>query len=320
MTRESRSNFSLLEILLILVAVTMTLVFFFTGAYRMVVLNLFYLPVAFSGFFLGRFRAGVLALFCALSTTIVAMLDLTGFAALTSPIVIGLAVTVWAAALGLTALLVGTLSDRLSNKIAELHEAYVGVVEVLSRYLQSADPKVETRSIRVARLCQSVAERMRLSDNQIDNIRVAALLRDIEDVEVTTRTLTRAIDTLETSSQNLRQHTFRGGDLVLSMGSVLSGALPLLIDQEDDADRSGPGAATASDARNSTGVRIIRAVRAYDALTAGDLGSAGITPHEALEQLRWDATTALDSSVLDALEAAVLPRQEAAVETPVHAT
>ena len=42
---------------------------------------------------------------------VVTTLDATGFAAYSSPIMVGLAVTVWAAVLGLTALLVGTLFD-----------------------------------------------------------------------------------------------------------------------------------------------------------------------------------------------------------------
>ena len=43
----------------------------------------------------------------------------------------------------MTALLVGSLSDERKAKVRELHEAYVGVVEVLSKYLQSANPRID---------------------------------------------------------------------------------------------------------------------------------------------------------------------------------
>ena len=132
----------------------------------MVVLNLFYLPVVLAGFCLGRYRAGVLALFSVVGVLVVATLDLGAFNSPGSPLAIGLSLLVWAAVLGLTTLLVGTLSDERSAKLVELHEAYVGVVEVLSRYLQSANPQLKARSQRIAELCQRVATEMRLSPRE----------------------------------------------------------------------------------------------------------------------------------------------------------
>jgi hypothetical protein len=103
-----------------------------------------------AAFFLGRYRAGILALFSMMAASVVSVADLTGFSSYNSPVVIALSVTVWGAVLGLTAILVGTLSDDRAAKMLELHEAYVGVVEVLARYLQSANPRLKDRSVRVA--------------------------------------------------------------------------------------------------------------------------------------------------------------------------
>ena len=64
------------------------------------------------------------------------MADPTEFAAYVSPMVIYLILGVWGAVLGLSAILVGTLCDERAARINELHEAYVGVAEVLSRYMQ----------------------------------------------------------------------------------------------------------------------------------------------------------------------------------------
>ena len=79
-----------------------------TIGYKIVVLNLFYLPVILAAFYLGRYRAAVLAFFSVLSASIVCVLCLRDFAAFTSPLVIGLSIVVWGAVLGLTAILVGT--------------------------------------------------------------------------------------------------------------------------------------------------------------------------------------------------------------------
>ena len=175
-----------LELTLIFTALATVCLFYKMQGYKMVVLYLFYLPVVLSGFFLGRYHAGLLAVFCVMLASVLAVFDWTGFAAYKSPVVIALAISVWASTLGLTALMVGTLSDDRAAKTKELREAYVGVVEVLSRYLQSANPHLKDRSLRVAELSQAVAGRIRLSPRQIDDIRVAALLSDIGKIEITT--------------------------------------------------------------------------------------------------------------------------------------
>src|SRR3990172_6317736 len=103
-----------LEIFLVLIVLALICLLYQTAGYKMVVLNLFYLPVVLTAFFLGRYRAGVLALFSVIAASAVSLVDLSGFGSYSSPIIIGLSVTVWGAVLGLTAILVGTLSDERS--------------------------------------------------------------------------------------------------------------------------------------------------------------------------------------------------------------
>jgi response regulator RpfG family c-di-GMP phosphodiesterase len=237
--------------------------------------------------------------------TIATTVDATGFAAYDSPIMVGLALTVWAAVLGLTAILVGTLCDERAAKVEELHVAYVGVVNVLTTYLQSANPRIKARSIRVAELSQAVAREMRLPQKQIDDVRVAALLHDLGNVEITTTLISRAVDTLEARGNKTDKHTFLGLDLVHSLGSVLHGAVPLLLNQ-DDAAREILDAENDRDTQQiPRGAQIIRAVRGYDALVEGEQGERKRTPTEAVRELRSDPSTSYDQAVLTAIERAV---------------
>lgn len=302
MNMKNHKDRRIFEIMLIILAIGMTALFYRMGAYKMVVLNLFFLPIVLSGYYLGRMSAGVLALLCVLAVSITASLDSTGFAAYQTPVLMGLSLTVWGSVLGLTAILVGTLCDERSKTIEELHVAYVGVVEVLSAYLQSANPKVKARSTRVAELSQGVAETMKLPRKQIDDIRVGALLFDLGNVEITTQLLTRAVGTLEANAERsaTATHTFSGVELVHSLGSVLSGAMPLMLNQ-DDAFR----ACASADAGAAThdvplGAKIIRATRAYDCLAFGDSGTT-YSPEEAIQELRKDISGDFDSEVLDGL-------------------
>lgn len=289
-----------MELMLVLTTVAVACILHQTAGSKLIVLNLFFLPVVLAGFFLGRYRAGVLALLSVISASVIVAGDLTNFSPITSPTMVGLSVMLWGAVLGLTAILVGSLSDERTEKIFELHEAHVGVVEVLSHYLQSADPRLKDRAHRVAKISQQVAEMLKLTNREIEDIRVAALLCDMEHIEITARVISKAVDDLEEPHRGAPERTFHGRELVDSLGPVLTGAIPLLLTSDSDF----PGAEqTAQD--NSAmplGAQIVRTVRDFDAILQGHWGHDSISAVEAIEELRSDGEGRHHPMVLDALE------------------
>jgi len=314
--KQSKEKITL-EVMLLVVIVGMTYLMYRLGGYKMVALNLFFLPIVLSGYYLGRTSAGITALFSTLAVTIACSVEPTGFSGFHSPIMMGLAITVWAGVLGLTAILVGTLCDERAAKVDELHEAYVGVVEVLSRYLQSGQPKVKTRSMRIAEMCEAVAAAMGLSRKETDDIRVGAMLFDLGSVQITTKVISRAVDTLEAQPNRDDNHTFLGMDLVHSLSSVLHGAVPLLLSQ-DDAARELAEESAGTSAEVPLGARIIRAVRSFDALAYGPNGAPKSSPQQALRELRKNTAGDADDEVLNAIERAIR-RTAAASPAPAGA-
>ena len=311
MSHKTPEQHKFLEIALIVICVALCCLVYRMGDFRMVVLNLFYLPVGLSAFFLGRYRAGILALLCMVCVSIVIALSLDTVAVYTSPLTVGLALTIWGAVLGINAILVGTLSDDSARKIEELHDAYLGVVEVLVQYLNSADPKVKDRTTKVSELSQRVAARMRLSDTEIDNIRVAALLQDIESLEVTARVIRKAVgDIIHDGRKSHLEHTFNGRDLVQSLGSVLTGALPLLVDRGDclHSDETEDGVRLS--AEPVLGAAILHTVRTYLKLLSQN--PATVSPRQAINALKNDVECEHHPAVLYALEQTVLHSAETA--------
>jgi HD-GYP domain-containing protein (c-di-GMP phosphodiesterase class II) len=298
MYKYSERERKLFELFLVIVAFGLTFLVHRMTGNKMVVLNLFFLPVVLSGFFLGRYHAGVLALLCVISASLVTALDLDQFSTVDSPLATGLSVTVWGAVLCLTAILVGTLSDERTEQANDLHDAYVGVIEVLSSYLQGGNPRLKALTSQVAEQCQRVAIAMRLPTKQIDDIRVAALMHDIGRIEVTTKVISRAVDSLE--NKNASDYSFQGTDLVHSLGTVLRGAIPILLNQDQ------PWPAAMSELENQAeipmGAKIVRAVRAYCALTTAGLDGQRLNAAEALTEMRRDRHAGYDRDVLDALE------------------
>lgn len=301
MTRQVTKEQRILEICLIIVAIGLTCLLYHFNGYKMVVLNLFYLPVILGAFHLGRYRAGILALFCVVAASVAAVMNLDEPAIYTLPIVVALSIAVWGAVLGMSALLVGHLSDERLRTTSELQEAYIGVVEVMSQYLQSAHPKLKARAVRVAELSQKVAEEMKLSPKSVEDIRVAALLYDMGDVEITARVIRRAVGSLETEAADLTQHTFQGKDLVISLGSVLSGAMSLLLSRSDVFAAPEGERSEAPLSELPLGTQILEAVRDYDTMVEGEFGRPRLSPQHALKELRQFRFAACNLNVLHAL-------------------
>jgi response regulator RpfG family c-di-GMP phosphodiesterase len=166
-----------------------------------------------------------------------------------------------------------------------------------------------------------VAEELKLSRKEVDDVRVGALLYDLGHVEITTQLLSRAVDTLEATASRTTSYTFSGVELVHSLSSVLNSAVPLLLTQ-DDAVRS----CLTSEAGESVaegiplGAKIIRAVRAYDAIVHGEASvAAGTKPGHAIQELRRDISAGYDPDVLDAIERCVRRVGRAPALSPAHA-
>ncbi len=289
------------ELILILTCLGITALLAIVRENQGVILNLYFLPVTLAGFAMGCYRGGVLALLCALLASVVVAFDVAKFSAVLSTSAPILALALWAASLGLASLMIGTLSDDRKNKMEELHEAYVGVAEVLAQYLQGANPQLKSRSIRAADLGRKVAVRMQFSPTEVDDVCVATLLYDLGNIEITTRVMRRAIDTLGGEMRAFQPNTFQGIDLMLSLGSVLRGAVPLLLSQNRAI--SPPAPAGRASCTLPLGAEIIRTVRAYCEIIAGD--QDGLTPAEAIQRLCSNSAPGHDPKVLEALEAVV---------------
>ena len=178
------------------ILVSVILIAAFAGTYFIeeifVVLNFYYLPVLVAGYFLGR-RMGVLAaVFSILAVVICVLLFperffpghemLKGLAQLSS----------WSGFLILASISIGTLYERNEQRLKELKNAYIGVLEILSKYLESTDGYTKGHSVRVAELATEIATAMELHRPEVENIRAAGLLHDIGKTEISGEILRKA--------------------------------------------------------------------------------------------------------------------------------
>jgi len=130
---------------------------------------------------------------------------------------------------------------------------------------------------------------LRLSEREIDDIRVAALLQDMEHIEITARVIRRAVGDLRRSGSEEEEHTFHGSDLVQSLGSVLTGALPLILNMTEsrDLEFSDDAMRTSSSLPSGHNHRHASRIRRFDPRPRVN----GMEPGEALRTLRADLTS-----------------------------
>jgi hypothetical protein len=150
--------------------------------YKFAFLNFFFLPVILAGYYLGKRQAVLTASLCILLFTLYNVF----FRAVVQrlpPLSLDdvLSTVTWAGFLILTAAFIGAIADEREAKLKNMRRAYVGMLEIMLRYLEVADDK-KPRSVRLALLAGRIAATLGLPTYEAENIKSAALLLEVGDL------------------------------------------------------------------------------------------------------------------------------------------
>ena len=141
-------------------------------------LSFYYLPIILAGFYGGRRFAVVAGLFIAsLVFFFQATQGLGMDAGLTQDALMLL--IPWGGFLILTGYVVGGLAEQRATRLADLKNAYLATLEVLTFHIESAERHQEGHSTRVAELSGAIAAELNLTESEIENLRIAALLHEV---------------------------------------------------------------------------------------------------------------------------------------------
>ena len=123
-TNQKAQQISLLEKCLVLAVVVITASLSYSAVTDSIYLHLYYFPVVFTGFYLGRYRARLMAWLCIFSgwCLMLAGLESGTLADIPQKTYVGL--MLWSAMLLLIAILVGKLSDAWRESLASLRHAH----------------------------------------------------------------------------------------------------------------------------------------------------------------------------------------------------
>lgn len=275
-----------------------------------VIVHFYYLPVIIAAHYFGRTLACTIALLSVLTVSAFMLLSPAHYrTTITSPMVAILTMIAWGGFLGLNALLMGTLSNQRAKAMRELREAHIGIIEILSKYLNAADQYTKSHSMRVAELSTAIAEAMELNDSVVEDVRVGALLHDIGKVEISTRLIQKAAELDASERDEMDAHTVRGADLVRSLGTILDGAIPVIKHHHDHYSEDSKQAGLHGE-EIPIGARIVSVADAYDAIVTDRPYRRGRTPQEAVTIIRSASGTQFDPKVVAAFEVVVSRRNE----------
>ncbi len=279
-------------ILIFMMVLAIEVIIFYTKS-RLPYLNFFYLPVLISGYYLGRKSA--------IETSIISIL-LTFFyiIAFDTPVFNALAflessfgIFIWAGFLILSAILVGKLYEEKEKQVGELKFAYIGILEILSKYLESYDRYTQGHSVRVAKLATEIAIAMKLPRSEVENIKAAALLHDIGKADVSLDLIKKSAQLTKDEKELVDQHTEKGGNLLRLVGSVLDDAIPLVLAHHDKYCANGK-----INTDLPLGAGIISVADTYDALVTDRPYHAAILPWQALDEIDKESGHKFDPEIV----------------------
>jgi putative nucleotidyltransferase with HDIG domain len=295
----------------ILVAIILIAAFF--GTYFLeeesIILNFYYLPVLIAGYFLGR-RTGVLtAVFSILAMLIFVLVfpeRFLGDKAFWHSIA---KLSSWGGFLILASITVGTLYEENERRLQDLKNAYIGILEILSKYLESTDPYTKGHSVRVSELATEIAVIMGLPRNEVENVRVAGLLHDIGKIEISGEILRKAAELTSDERELIDSHAVKGAYILSSVGSVLKEVVPIVVSHHkyfvDTLD------ANEKDTRKiPLPARIIAVADSFDAMTTDRPYRKGMPPWEALEEIVANSGKQFDPEVVAAFKHVVASKLE----------
>jgi HD-GYP domain-containing protein (c-di-GMP phosphodiesterase class II) len=170
--------FEQFERMLVVALVASLLVIHALIDYKIAFLSFYYLPVIMAGFYIGK-RGAVWSavLSVALVSFVQAVEGFAGVAGLDS--LVFLTLVPWGGFLILTGYAVGTLADQRKARLVDLQGAYITMLELLTFHLESSERSGQGHSYRVAERSVALARELGVHDDELEEVRVAALLHEL---------------------------------------------------------------------------------------------------------------------------------------------
>ena len=297
------------ELWLLLSLVVIAAMIHYLVASQAVALVFFFLPTLYSAYHFGRRHATLTA--CA-SVCVVVLLTYLNPSMLNRRIDYmpvdsrWFDITVWGGVLVVTAYAMGTLYERNQKSLKELKSGYDGMLVILQQFL--GNPKnSESDSFRVVSYATKIAEALGLDAASSEDLRTAALLRNVNEIGISNEILYKAANLSQEELEKSMRKGVSGATRAQLMGGSLSRAIPILV----AAQQLRSTGANPADALIE--VQILNLAEKFDSkMNRADAEKT--TSAEAVEKIAKESTGDYDSMIIDAFIKAFGQKAQAAAQ------
>jgi HD-GYP domain-containing protein (c-di-GMP phosphodiesterase class II) len=193
--------------------------------------------------------------------------------------------------------------EQLKQAAAENRELFLGSIRMLAAAIDEKDPYTRGHSGRVAKYSMIVGLQLGLPAEELDKIRISALLHDVGKIGVDDRVLKKPGKLTPEEFDLMKQHPLKGANIMRPVAQ-LKEMLPGIELHHEHVDGKGYPHGLSGDEIPMM-ARIIAAVDTLDAMTTNRPYQSGMDLEFAMNKIRELAGTKFDPAVVDALDKSV---------------
>jgi len=265
-------------------------------------LGLYTLPTLFSAYVFGRRHATLTALGSVLLVALITYFNPTLFATHRTVLPIPekwFEIVVWGGILLVNAYAMGTLYEHKERHVRELRSTYQGILMILSQFI-SKDKYTQNHSFRVSVYATRIAAQLGFTNQEIEDVRAAALLHDLGKLEVSREILYKAASLTAEEFDHIKKHVEYGAQMLQPVGGQLSRVIPIILAHHDKF--NGEGYRANKGEEIPMAARILTVADAYDAMTSDRPYRKAISTFEGKETVIRLAGEDFDPKVVEAFE------------------
>jgi len=193
--------------------------------------------------------------------------------------------------------------DQLKAAAEQNRELFLGSIRMLAAAIDEKDPYTRGHSGRVAKYSIILGDGLGLSAEDLDRLRIAALLHDVGKIGVDDRVLKKPGKLTDEEFELMKQHTVKGANIMRPV-SQLKDMLPGIELHHERMDGQGYPYGLSGE-QIPIMARIIAVADTFDAITTNRPYQSAMDLEYALERIRSLSVTRFDPKVVEALESAI---------------
>jgi HD-GYP domain-containing protein (c-di-GMP phosphodiesterase class II) len=193
--------------------------------------------------------------------------------------------------------------EKLQQAAEENRELFLGSIRMLAAAIDEKDPYTRGHSGRVAKYSSIIGEGLGLNAEDLDRLRISALLHDVGKIGVDDRVLKKPGQLTEEEFDLMKQHPSKGANIMRPVAQ-LKEMLPGIELHHERMDGGGYPYGLQGE-QIPLMARIIAVADTLDAITTNRPYQSAMDLQYALDRIRSLAVAKFDAKVVHALEAAV---------------